>query len=194
MAYVKTNWVNGLTSVNSTNLNKIEVGIDEAHQDVATKAPLTRSITAGNGITGGGSLELNRTLTLGTPTTVTINTTNNVTSDSHTHALTITKADIGLGNVDNVQQEPKSLRGQLSISAFSSWTSGSYGPYSFRRGVAISGVVATDTPIIEFTLSTIQIARTNDISYFECYNGGVYFYAKTIPNDTVTYNYRIIRG
>ena len=46
-----------------------------------------RTLTAGNGLTGGGTLGANRTFTLGTPTTLTGTTTNTVTSTSHTHAL-----------------------------------------------------------------------------------------------------------
>jgi len=49
--------------------------------------PVERTITAGNGLTGGGSLTTNRTLSLGTPSTISPNTTNNVTSTSHTHAV-----------------------------------------------------------------------------------------------------------
>jgi len=44
MAYVKTNWVNGLTPVNSTNLNKIEDGI-EANDTL--KAPLASPALTG---------------------------------------------------------------------------------------------------------------------------------------------------
>lgn len=50
-------------------------------------APSGRTITAGNGLTGGGSLAANRTLTLGTPGTLHSGTTNSVTSTSHTHAI-----------------------------------------------------------------------------------------------------------
>jgi hypothetical protein len=49
--------------------------------------PTTTSITAGNGMTGGGALSTDRTLTLGTPATLTMSTTNGVTANSHTHAL-----------------------------------------------------------------------------------------------------------
>jgi hypothetical protein len=51
--------------------------------------PLSRLITAGNGLTGGGNLSGNRTFTLGTPSTVTLSTQNAVTENSHTHALNI---------------------------------------------------------------------------------------------------------
>lgn len=52
------------------------------------------TITAGNGLTGGGDSSANRTITLGTPTTVTGSSTNTVTASSHTHALTLAAADI----------------------------------------------------------------------------------------------------
>lgn len=46
------------------------------------------TITAGDGITGGGDISATRTLTLGTPTTLTPSTTNGVTASSHTHEVT----------------------------------------------------------------------------------------------------------
>lgn len=48
------------------------------------------TLTAGNGLTGGGVLNADRTLTLGTPSTLTAATTNGVTASSHTHAITTT--------------------------------------------------------------------------------------------------------
>jgi len=61
-----------------------------AAQGTATTAATRqdRTLTAGNGLTGGGSLTANRTFTLGTPGTVTTSSTNAVTSTSHTHAWT----------------------------------------------------------------------------------------------------------
>ena len=49
MAYTPTAWVNGTTpAINATNLNKIEVGIDEAHDDIATlNAALVTDLIAG---------------------------------------------------------------------------------------------------------------------------------------------------
>lgn len=48
-------------------------------------AVTTTSIVAGNGLTGGGTLAASRTLTLGTPGTLTASSTNSVTTTSHTH-------------------------------------------------------------------------------------------------------------
>lgn len=46
-------------------------------------------IIAGNGLTGGGDLTANRTVTLGTPGTLTGSTTNAVTTTSHTHEIVV---------------------------------------------------------------------------------------------------------
>lgn len=47
----------------------------------------TTTITAGNGLTGGGDLSASRTITLGTPGTITGSSTNSVTATGHTHAI-----------------------------------------------------------------------------------------------------------
>lgn len=52
-----------------------------------TSASVT--VTAGNGLTGGGTGN-STTITLGTPSTITQSTTNSVTTNSHTHALSFT--------------------------------------------------------------------------------------------------------
>jgi hypothetical protein len=49
----------------------------------------SRSVLAGNGLTGGGALSNDVTLTLGTPGSLTGSTTNSVTSTSHTHDITV---------------------------------------------------------------------------------------------------------
>lgn len=58
----------------------------------------TRTITAGNGMTGGGDLSANRTITLGTPGTIGNSSSNDVTSTSHTHALDATYAQVYTGS------------------------------------------------------------------------------------------------
>lgn len=61
---------------------------------VPTIIPTSRTISAGNGLTGGGSLAANRTITLATPGTITGSTTNSVSASSHTHSLTLASGDI----------------------------------------------------------------------------------------------------
>jgi hypothetical protein len=54
-----------------------------------TMVPTTTSVTAGNGLSGGGALSGNVTLTLGTPGTLTSTSTNAVSSTSHTHSINV---------------------------------------------------------------------------------------------------------
>ncbi len=49
--------------------------------------PTSRQVIAGNGLAGGGALSADRTLSLGTPGTLSGNTANAVSETSHTHAL-----------------------------------------------------------------------------------------------------------
>ena len=67
------NFVDGVTSNVQTQLN--------------TKAANATAATAGNGLTGGGTLNAAFTMTLGTPTSISATSTNSVTSTSHTHAI-----------------------------------------------------------------------------------------------------------
>lgn len=59
------------------------------------------SVSAGNGLTGGGTIAANRTLTLGTGGTVSGSSTNAVTASSHTHALdaNVYRGTLGSGNI-----------------------------------------------------------------------------------------------
>ncbi|MBC2722040.1 hypothetical protein [Desulfosporosinus sp.] len=77
-------------------LTKSDVGLSTV--DDVQQAPATRTITAGNGLTGGGDLTANRTVTMGTPGTLSPTTTNAVTSTSHTHNIdTATQAEAEAG-------------------------------------------------------------------------------------------------
>ena len=64
--------------------------------------PVERNIKAGDGLSGGGTLAANRTLSLGTPSTLSGDTSNNVTATSHTHAISVAtqaEAEEGTNNV-----------------------------------------------------------------------------------------------
>ncbi|QGL26100.1 hypothetical protein GJV52_11500 [Neisseria brasiliensis] len=54
---------------------------------LAEKANANTTITAGNGLTGGGNLSANRTIALGTPSTITATSGNTVAASSHSHAI-----------------------------------------------------------------------------------------------------------
>lgn len=88
--------------------------------DALTYSPANRDrvITAGNGLSGGGALTADRTISMGTPGTITGSTTNSVTSTSHTHALTLTASDIN----DALGYNPAS--GARTVSAGSGLTGG----------------------------------------------------------------------
>lgn len=79
-----------------TQVLKKQIADNKAGADgqIATKADKTTVITAGNGLTGGGDLTAPRTVALGTPGTLSGTSTNTVTADSHTHALTAATATV----------------------------------------------------------------------------------------------------
>ncbi len=72
------NYTDGVTSNIQTQLN--------------TKANSSVTISAGDGLTGGGALSSNITVAVGTPSSLTSSSTNSTTADSHTHAIDSTIA------------------------------------------------------------------------------------------------------
>lgn len=59
--------------------------------DVFSKSEVnSKTISAGNGLTGGGDLSVNRTISMGTPSTVGQATSNTASGTTHTHALDAT--------------------------------------------------------------------------------------------------------
>ena len=59
--------------------------------------PTSRTLTAGNGLTGGGDLTANRTITLGTPSAITALSSNGVSAQTHTHLLQSSTVDLNTG-------------------------------------------------------------------------------------------------
>jgi hypothetical protein len=68
--------------------NHTIANVDSLQTTLDGKVPTGRTVTAGNGLTGGGALTADITLTIGTPGSCSTTTTNSVTSTSHTHAIT----------------------------------------------------------------------------------------------------------
>lgn len=59
--------------------------------DVFSKSEVnSKTISTGNGLTGGGDLSANRTISMGTPSTVGPATSNTASGTTHTHALDVT--------------------------------------------------------------------------------------------------------
>lgn len=65
------------------------IGSNKSAADIAlgTKADKNTTITAGNGLTGGGNLSANLAISLGTPSTITATSGNTVAASSHTHEI-----------------------------------------------------------------------------------------------------------
>lgn len=182
--------VNGKTGV--VTLTKADVGLGNV--DNVQQAPATRVITAGNGLTGGGDLTADRTLTLGTPSTITPSSTNSTTTTSHTHAadiatqaeaeagtstakfmtpqrtaqavaalqavmsvagktgtVTLVKGDVGLGNVDNVQQATKTEFTAHDTDAVRHITAGERTSWNAKTGKFVANI--GDGSATQFTVA-----------------------------------------
>lgn len=80
-----------------------------------SKAEKTTTVTAGNGLTGGGNLTENRTISLGTPSTITGTSTNSATAQSHTHA--IDKASTTVTGITRLYDNLNSDSNELALTA-----------------------------------------------------------------------------
>lgn len=76
----------------SENLNDLgDKATARTNLDVFSKSEVnSKTISAGNGLTGGGDLSANRTISMGTPSTVGPATSNAASGTTHTHALDAT--------------------------------------------------------------------------------------------------------
>lgn len=75
----------GTANINLPGVNA--AGNQNTSGNAATATDCSRSVIAGDGLNGGGLLNADRTLTLGTPTKITSSSTNSVTTTSHTHEI-----------------------------------------------------------------------------------------------------------
>ncbi|MEH8055390.1 phage tail protein, partial [Gallibacterium anatis] len=85
-----TDSINFASSLFAASALAVKTAYDKAvaaYNLAAGKANATTNIAAGNGLTGGGQLNANRTIAMGIPSSITASTTNSVTSTSHTHAI-----------------------------------------------------------------------------------------------------------
>lgn len=90
--------------------------------DLEISGTFIDTLTAGNGLTGGGTADSTNqgdiTVTLGTPSTLTHSTSDGVTGTSHTHAITAT--DDTSGGSESLLKSGSS--GELAVAAFSATT------------------------------------------------------------------------
>lgn len=142
--------------------------------------PTSRTLTAGNGLSGGGNLTANRTITLGTPSAITLSSTNSVTTSSHTHAFTpggtiaqYIRGDGSLATMPANTDTVTRLRGTTS------------GTYTSGDLTLVAGANTTITQ----SGATITIASTNTNTTYTAGTGlsltGTTF-ANTAPNATHT--------
>ena len=107
--------IDNISGLEIADINGLQAALDSINSDISSlqtgKADKTVNFTAGNGITGGGTLAANRTFTLGTPSTLDGASTNAVTATSHSHAINVTQTDVGLSNVDNTADADKPVSG-----------------------------------------------------------------------------------
>lgn len=108
-----------------------------------------RTISAGNGLSGGGTLAANRTITLGTPGNITLASTNGVTTSSHTHSF----APGGT--------TAQYIRGDGSLASFPSIPAGTV--TSVSGGNGLSGSVTSSGSITLGTPGTITSSTTNAV-------------------------------
>ncbi len=113
--------------------------------------------------------------------------------------------DIGVhnGNMDVIDgalkdiediKEPRSLKGTITVDN-TSWTSGAYGgDMAYKKDVPILGVAETHTVSFYPTLATKSVAQEANVSHIESYNGGVYLFSESVPTDSITFDYRVMRG
>lgn len=114
----------------------------------------TRSVIAGDGLTGGGDFSADRTLAVGTPATLTSATTNAVTADSHTHAVTFPDSPIPAGTIMLFQQTTAPT-GWTKLTSFNdralrvvSGTASTGGSISFSASMAsraINGTISAES-------------------------------------------------
>ena len=107
------NWdaVDQLIKNNESAIEELDTAVDQ------NKADKSVVITAGNGLTGGGNLSESREVALGTPSTITAQTTNSTTGTSHTHTITLGPADVGAPPVSRQIIAGNGLTGGGSLAA-----------------------------------------------------------------------------
>lgn len=114
------------------------------------------SISAGNGLTGGGDLTEDRTISMGTPTTLDGSTTNAVTSSSHTHTLAMaSQAEAEAGTESHKLMSPETVHQAVPFTFSPSGVGGSTDSTTLPNGLIMkwgSGTSLVDTPeVFNFT-------------------------------------------
>lgn len=118
-------------------------GVSGLSEALASKADAARQIIAGNGMSGGGTLAENRTLTLGTPGSITKDSTNGVSATSHTHKLEVAPADIGAAAAATILTAGNGLTGGGNLGASRTFALGTPGAITKDSTNAVSATSHT---------------------------------------------------
>lgn len=120
-------------------------------------------IIAGNGLTGGGDLSTDRTLTLGTPSTLNGTTTNASTTTSHTHALSIaSQSEAETGTNDSKLMTPLKVHDAVPFT---------FSPSSV--GASTDTVVFPNGLIHKYEIMTESVDNTDKVLFNTPFPNGV---------------------
>lgn len=95
--------------------------VKQAYDLADSKVGITTSVIAGDGVTGGGTLSGDVTITLGTPETLSISSTNNVTASGHTHQVTFPVTSVS-GKTGDVTVEAADVDGLAAVASSGSFS------------------------------------------------------------------------
>lgn len=146
------------------------------------KANAAVSLVAGNGLSGGGTLAANRTLSLGTPSRLTAATANAVTATSHSHELDTQAAPndatpgriLTVGNAFGLGAD--NPLGTLDLNAVVA--SGFYGQFANANAtsarnypVSLAGTLLVESGGTQISTQKYTVYNTGAIYSRGCYNG-----------------------
>lgn len=150
--------------------------------------PTSRKITAGKGLTGGGDLSADRTINMGTPGTLSSSSTNAVTADSHTHAITgvivglATPATSTSWDGDAKDSDNNGIIDLSSVFGLPSGIKGVFVKFSVKntstagKWAALGPSSSSRYSIVQTPRDTLDIWLSNGPVFVPCdANGDVYF-------------------
>lgn len=200
MAYVKTNWVNGSTPVNSNNLNKIENGIADVETSTTalanTKAPINSPTFTGT--VGGISKSM-----VGLGNVDNTSDANKPVSSATQSALN-TKANLSGGNAFTGAQTIDGNRVSVGkgfktvLIQTSSWIPNTrFTGFNYRAAITDADCEINDhidikiRERISYTDINVAIQAGISFNYYDSYTGEIGLYSVSVPGAAVSVKYRI---